>query len=181
MKVGDGEAGLRALIAQAERLVADLRRLGGKCHAGAAASVPTGEAGAMARTIYRERASRRGVIDPALLGEPAWDILLDLFASETEGRAISVSSACIASGVPPTTALRHLAKLESSGLAIRVPAEGDRRRWNIGLTDEGRACMAAALDRIAHLRSASAGVPASGRAELVQDLDLLVSDAQGGL
>ena len=181
MNTGDGEAALHSLIAQAERLVAELRRVGRACGGDAAAEVPTGEAGVLARNLYRERASRREVIDAGLLGEPAWDILLDLFASEMEGRAISVSSACIASGVPATTALRYLGKLESRGLAARVAAEGDRRRWNICLTPDGRAGMQAALDRIGYLRAALVAPPAEARFRGLQEVDLGASTERRGL
>jgi DNA-binding MarR family transcriptional regulator len=172
---------MQSLIVQAERLVTELRRVGRACGGDAAAQVPTGEAGVLARNLYRERASRRELINAALLGEPAWDILLDLFASEMEGRAISVSSACIASGVPATTALRYLGKLESRGLAARVAAEGDRRRWNICLTPEGRAAMQAALERIGYLRAAPAGAAADTRSRGPKAPDLAISGAKQGL
>ena len=41
-----------------------------------------------------------------LFADPAWDIMLDLFAARIEGKDITVSSAGIAACVPPTTALR---------------------------------------------------------------------------
>jgi len=37
------------------------------------------------------------------LADPAWDMLLDLTAARAESRAVSVSSLCIAAGVPTTT------------------------------------------------------------------------------
>jgi DNA-binding MarR family transcriptional regulator len=51
-------------------------------------------------------------------------MLLELYAAHESGRKVSVSSLCYASGVPPTTALRQLARLEKFGLILR---EGDRR------------------------------------------------------
>jgi DNA-binding MarR family transcriptional regulator len=111
------------------------------------------EAGALARSLYQERSCRSALLPADLLGEPAWDILLDLFASEHEQREISVSSACIASSAPPTTGLRYLAKLETAGLVERSAAAGDRRRFNLRLTPEGRAAMSAILERIAAQRS----------------------------
>ena len=38
-----------------------------------------------------------------LFGEPAWDILLDLYIANVENKPVSVSSACIGSAAPPTT------------------------------------------------------------------------------
>lgn len=65
---------------------------------------------------------------PGLFGEPAWDILLDLYVAHLDGRQVAVSSACIAACVPPTTALRYLNRLERSGLIRRRPDAKDHRR-----------------------------------------------------
>ncbi len=72
-------------------------------------SVPK-KLGMLAREIYKARRLRDAVL-PRLFGEPAWDILLDLFASEAEHIDVSVSSACLAAGVPATTAHRYLIEL----------------------------------------------------------------------
>jgi DNA-binding MarR family transcriptional regulator len=76
-----------------------------------------------------------------LFGEPAWDILLDLYASEVEGRQVSISSACVASSVPATTALRWLNTLADSGLVARAPDGSDARRSNLELTPLGRSSL----------------------------------------
>ncbi|WP_419807694.1 hypothetical protein [Sphingomonas sp.] len=55
-------------------------------------------------------------------------MLLDLFAARAEGRRISVSSACIASGVATSTALRWVAQMELDGLVPRRPDPSDGRR-----------------------------------------------------
>ena len=63
-----------------------------------------------------------------LFADPAWDILLDLYASSLEGRDVTVSDACIAASVPPTTALRYVKKLTKDGLICRIDAENDGRK-----------------------------------------------------
>lgn len=73
-----------------------------------------------------------------LFGEPAWDILLDLYASEIEGKKVSISSACIASAVPATTALRWLNTLVELELVARSPDGADARRSNLELTTSAR-------------------------------------------
>lgn len=63
-----------------------------------------------------------------LFEDPAWDMLLDLFAAELENTRVSVSSLCIAAGVAPTTALRWIAKMTEMELFVRDPDPVDRRR-----------------------------------------------------
>src|SRR3546814_1454123 len=71
---------------------------------------------------------RRGCsLDSELFGEPAWDMLLDLYAAALEGRRLSVSSSCLAAGVPPTTALRWQRLLVERELVERVPDLEDNK------------------------------------------------------
>lgn len=97
----------------------------------------------MVRRIIANRQARARFFDPELFGEPAWDMLLDLTAAEGEGKRVSVTSLCIAAGVPATTALRWIAQMVDCGLFVRMPDPGDRRRAFIGLSDNARAAMAA--------------------------------------
>ena len=53
------------------------------------------------------RANRDNIADAQLLSDPAWDMLLDLYAARLEGRRVSVSSLCIAAAVPPTSISRR--------------------------------------------------------------------------
>jgi len=55
-------------------------------------------------------------------------MLLDLLLARIEGRQISVSSACIASGAPMSTALRLVRRLVGEEVLCRLPDEHDRRR-----------------------------------------------------
>ncbi|MFU7528886.1 MarR family transcriptional regulator [Qipengyuania sp. ASV99] len=95
-----------------------------------------------AREIYTQR-RRRAVLfgNPDLFGEPAWDILLDLYIAEVEGKAVSVSSACIGSAAPPTTGLRWLGVLAENNLILREHDPEDQRRVLVRLTDSGLAAM----------------------------------------
>lgn len=89
------------------------------------------------RSVQRARRSRDYCFDPALFADPAWDMLLELYASHVEQRRISVSSLCVAAHVPATTALRWIAKLEQDGLAVRRDDPNDGRRSWIELTMDG--------------------------------------------
>jgi DNA-binding MarR family transcriptional regulator len=96
----------------------------------------------MVRQVIANRQARTRFFDPALFGDPAWDMLLDLTAAQGEGAQVSVTSLCIAAGVPATTALRWLTQMVETGIFIRVPDPADRRRAFIALSDKAVAAMA---------------------------------------
>ena len=89
------------------------------------------------RQAIRARRLRGQFFDPTLLEDPAWDMLLDLFAAGLEHRSVSVSSLCIAAAVPPTTALRWIGTMHEAGLFERRADPSDRRRAYIGLSQKG--------------------------------------------
>ena len=91
----------------------------------------------IARSEYEARKSRRRFIDAELLGEPAWDILLDLFIHQTAGRHVSVTSSALASHAPVTTALRYFSVLEEYGFIRRLKSKTDARVTFLVLTAEG--------------------------------------------
>ncbi|MBX9886020.1 MAG: winged helix DNA-binding protein [Novosphingobium sp.] len=88
----------------------------------------------LARRAYADRSRRNHLFDADLFGEPAWDLLLDLFVATHEGRPVSVTSACIAANVPTTTALRWISALEAKGLIERANDPRDARRALLRLT-----------------------------------------------
>jgi hypothetical protein len=96
----------------------------------------------LVRQIIRQRHARARYFDSELFADPAWDILLDLTAARAEHKRVSVTSLCIASGVPPTTALRWIAQMTQAGLLERVEDESDKRRAFIALTDRAADAMA---------------------------------------
>lgn len=96
----------------------------------------------LARQAYRDRRRRERLFAGAdLFGEPAWDILLDLFIAAREGKRISITSACIGASAPPTTALRWLNILERHGLIEREGDTRDHRRSYVRLTAAGQERM----------------------------------------
>ena len=94
------------------------------------------------RRVIRQRQLRGRFFDGELFADPAWDILLDLTAARAEHLRVSVTSLCIASGVPPTTALRWIGQMTDAGLLLRVDDEADRRRAFIALSDKSADAMA---------------------------------------
>ncbi len=99
---------------------------------------------------YEQRRSRaKHLQDEEIFGEPAWDILLDLYAHQAQNEQVSVKSACIGSGAPATTALRWLSVLEAKGLVRSLDDPSDNRRRLIRLTPEGYEAMTRYLNEIA--------------------------------
>ena len=86
------------------------------------------------RAVIAARARRNQHFDPLLFADPAWDILLELYASSLEQRRVSVSKVCGSAAVPATTALRWICKMENDGLVLREPDPFDRRRIWISLS-----------------------------------------------
>lgn len=88
----------------------------------------------IAAAIYCLRRRRERLFATGLFSEPAWDLLLDLFAAETTRKRVSITSACIASVAPTTTALRCIKQLESENLIYRERDPMDARRSYIRLS-----------------------------------------------
>ncbi len=104
---------------------------------------------AMVRRMIAARQTRARFFDGALFADPAWDMLLDLTAADAEKQQVSVTSLCIAAGVPATTALRWVKQMVESGVFERVDDPSDKRRAFIALSERSRAAMAryfAAID-----------------------------------
>jgi hypothetical protein len=91
----------------------------------------------IARRIVRERQMRARFFPERLFAEAAWDILLDLYIIGWDGRAVAVTSACLAAAVPMTTALRTMGVLVAMGLLERHPHPHDARASRVSLTVEG--------------------------------------------
>ncbi|OGS47834.1 MAG: hypothetical protein A3J40_04635 [Erythrobacter sp. RIFCSPHIGHO2_12_FULL_63_10] len=96
----------------------------------------------LVRRIIQQRQMRARFFDPALFADPAWDMLLDLTAARAEHNRVSVTSLCIASSVPLTTALRWIGQMVESGLLERQEDNTDKRRVFIALTDQAAEAMA---------------------------------------
>jgi DNA-binding MarR family transcriptional regulator len=107
-----------------------------------------------ARSIIKARSARRRFFDGELFADPAWDMLLELYALEGEGRRISVSKLSVAAGVPCTTALRWLDKLEAESLLVREEDPADGRRVWVMLSPTGIAAMDSYIRQIATWPSA---------------------------
>jgi hypothetical protein len=116
--------------------------------ASAAALTRAGGSACLARRLTWEVETRDRLFPDELFADPAWLILLDLFTHRATGKLISVSSACIASLVPPTTALRYIRRLVELGMVQRSSDTADRRKVYLQLTDYACSQMEAFFTKI---------------------------------
>lgn len=95
------------------------------------------------RAVIRARRARAEFFEPALFADPAWDMLLELFASELGNQRMSVTALCAGAAVPATTALRWIRTLEAHGLVQRKEDPLDARRMFLSLSRTAYSAMAA--------------------------------------
>jgi CheY-like chemotaxis protein/DNA-binding MarR family transcriptional regulator len=103
------------------------------------------------RALIKLRQMRTAHFQGDLFSDPCWDMLLDLMEARLNEKQISVSSLCIASGVPQTTALRRIEDLIAAELVSREDDPADRRRVFVCLTEECATRFGRYLDDISQL------------------------------
>ena len=108
---------------------------------------------ATVRTIIRTRRLRDQFFRSELFADPAWDMMLDLMAARLEQRRVAVSSLCIASAVPATTALRWIKSLTDQGLFVRSADPQDGRRVYIELSNGAASALSAYLRAVQRIAS----------------------------
>lgn len=134
----------KVLLDRMSQLSGELQRLAGlidepvaSAHPGRPAEIapvlPGGEVDSaqlrkFIKDLLRKESKRREIGGGELFGDPTWAMLLDLLLAKIEARRVSVSSACIASGAPMSTALRLVRRLVDEDVLCRLPDEQDKRR-----------------------------------------------------
>ena len=98
----------------------------------------------------RQRALRSQYLPEELFGEGGWSIMLNLFVANHEDRQVTVQSACIASRVPHTTAIRYIAFLVETGFVALCPRLRDVFASSLMLTLKGTSAMREVLSRHDH-------------------------------
>ncbi|MCP5396123.1 MAG: hypothetical protein H6918_05215 [Sphingomonadaceae bacterium] len=95
----------------------------------------------LARAEFEARRQREKEFPVDILGEPCWDLLLDLFERHCRDETVSVKQAILAAGVPQTTGLRHVQIMVERGYLIRTTARHDARVVELSLTEQAVAAM----------------------------------------
>ena len=89
------------------------------------------------RNLLRARARRADFFRPNLFSDPAWDMLVALYAAELEQIRLTIAGLTRASRVPATTALRWMDALLTEGLIQRKNNPFDRREIFVELSPGG--------------------------------------------
>ncbi len=109
-------------------------------------ALPGAELASWALTARR---LREEVIGGDLFSDPAWDILLDLYAARDRGDRVQVTSIASIAGVPPSTGRRWAKRLVDRGLLERERDRRDQRQTFMRLTPKGEEIMTAFMVRLA--------------------------------
>ena len=93
------------------------------------------------RALIEARRVRFDIFPSMLFSDPAWDILLELYARHLEHRPANISRLSSALPVPATTTLRWLDRLHEEGLITRRGDEHHAKRIWVELSQYGRSLM----------------------------------------
>lgn len=88
--------------------------------------------------VRRALKDRSKILGHDLFRDPAWDMLLALFEAELREQPVAVTQLTIESGVPFTTGLRYIERLQKAGLVDRKSDPKSRRRNFVSLSAVGR-------------------------------------------
>jgi hypothetical protein len=89
-----------------------------------------------ARRHFRLRRIRDQQFGPGLFGEPAWDLLLDLYIAASDPHLVSVMSASLATPVSAEDTARWLTLLEKQGLVERFTSGPEMSRAIVTLSQK---------------------------------------------
>jgi DNA-binding MarR family transcriptional regulator len=94
-----------------------------------------------ARATIARRRSRNGYFNPAMFGEPAWDMLLSLYVSDSCGERPTTVKLAGLVDAPLSSAIRWLSYLEKERLIERIAHPTDRRIAFLKLTQKARQAL----------------------------------------
>lgn len=84
-----------------------------------------------AKRVLAARRLRAEIFKGTIFGDPAYDILLDLFIRSQRAQPSSIGDSVDASGVPEATALRYIKTLVEKGYIGRLPHPHDKRKSSL--------------------------------------------------
>jgi len=102
----------------------------------------------LCRALIRQRQLVTDLVGSMLCANPVWDMLLDLYVADHEGRLPYIWPLSVAGKVPISSAHRKIDAMVQQGLVVRVVDESDRRRVGIQLSAEFRKRLELLFDRL---------------------------------
>lgn len=91
--------------------------------------------------ILRARARRRDFFKASLFSEPAWDILLILYAKHLTQEPVSLADVAVETGTPVSTVRRWIRVLEDEDLASASQEGEEPQQQRIVLSPKGTMSM----------------------------------------
>ena len=92
----------------------------------------------VARVILEDRKRRGRIFNAGMFGEPAWELLLNLYVMDKDGPRLTIGRLIDSTKCAQTTALRWLQYLEDQDLIERQEHPGDARTAFVSLTKKAR-------------------------------------------
>lgn len=98
----------------------------------------------------RARSTRqrmRALLPADLCSDTAWDMMLEVFITQLQNKAVCVKELVLVSGSSSSSALRRIDRMEETGLVRRRLDPRDHRRTTVQLTDRGYTAMVLLLEQ----------------------------------
>lgn len=143
----EATAELAKTLAMLTDRVRRLREEGGGTAETVVVPLIASDLGRYAQHLLRSRRVRDRALasERLVLGEPNWEMLLELFVADAKGEELGSTSLAIASQSSPTSGLRYIDRLVSHGLVTSTVDANDARRRMLSLSEHGRTVMAECL------------------------------------
>lgn len=92
----------------------------------------------VARAVLEDRRRRGRIFNLGMFGEPAWELLLNLYVMDIDGPRLTIGRLIDSTECAQTTALRWLQYLQDQDLIVRQEHPGDARTAFVSLTNKAR-------------------------------------------
>lgn len=104
---------------------------------------------AICQMLILQRKLASDIVGQSLSANPVWDMLLELYAAEREGRLLYIWPLSVAGNIPISSAHRKIDLMVQKNMVVRTTDESDRRRVGIALSAGFSEKLEALFDRLA--------------------------------
>ncbi len=100
-----------------------------------------------ANVIHLKLQKRREFMPKDLVGNPGWEILLQLFIQFAGGAGVSAASLSALLNMPAETVAQHIERIEAAGLLRRTAPTADECGGMVELTEKGVVAVGSYLEQ----------------------------------